>query len=364
VVALALVAASIVLFQGLYWRVASRLNRWPMTGRTALAYFTGQLLILAALLTLSDSFTGLGFALMGQSFGILRPRYWTLSLIPLLVLLARPLGWLDLDTGADWPGLTALGLLLAIWLFVAILLSLLFTQRSRLLRLVADLRRARAQIEAAAVQQEELAVLRERTRLAREMHDSLGHALVSVNVKLEVAQRLYRVDAARGDAELEATRALVREAMGALRRSITDLRAPLPDHRDLPAALRRLAEEVSARSAVAVTLVEAPDDQQPAPAVAEALFLIAREALVNVERHASATQAAIRAARNGAIWSLEIADNGVGVRPADLRRPGHFGVLGMRERVATLGGSLCVAARPEGGTRVAATIPDLSSTKL
>jgi signal transduction histidine kinase len=356
--ALLLVAGSAALFQGIFWRFASRIDAWPMAWRPALAYFGGQLLILAGLLSISDSFVGLGFALMGQSFGVLRPRHWALPLVPLVALLARPLGWLDLDAGTDWVGLGLLGLLLGIWLFVASLLSLLFTQRFRLMGLVRELREARAGLEAAAAQQEELAVLRERTRLAREMHDSIGHALVSVNVKLEAAERLYRVDPARGSAELEATRSLVRESMTALRRSIADLRAPLPDHRDLPVALRRLAQEVSARGALAVTVDTGPDEACPSPAVAEALYLLAREALVNVERHAGASRATVRVAHDGAAWSLEVADDGVGVRPADLRRPGHFGVVGMRERAAALGGALHVAAAPRGGTRVVATIPE------
>jgi len=190
------------------------------------------------------------------------------------------------------------------------------------------------------------------------MHDSLGHALVSVNVKLEAAQRLYQVDAGRGDTELEATRTLVRDTMATLRHSIADLRAPLPDQDDLPAALRRLADEVSARGAVAVAVADAPGGPPPAPPVAAALVLIAREALVNVERHAGATTAIVRVSRDASGWALEVADDGAGVHPGDLRRPGHFGVLGMRERAAAQNGILQIAAGPAGGTRVVARIPD------
>lgn len=355
--ALSLSAASAGLFQGLFWPSARRLESWPMPNRRAAIYFGGQVLILAALQALSPSFAGLGFAVMGQILGRLRPRHWPMALVPLVALLAGPLGWIEIGEEPDWIGIASLGLLILIGLFIATLLSLLFHQRHRLLELVRDLRRARAELEGAAAEREELAVLRERTRLARAMHDSLGHALVSVNVKLEAAQRLYAVDAARGAAELEATRALVRETMAELRRSIADLRAPVPDRRDLPAALRRLAEEVSARGGLAVA-VEAGSGDAPAPAVAEALYMIAREALVNVERHAGAARAAVRVARDGAGWRLEVEDDGGGVRPADLRRPGHFGVVGMRERAGALGGDVRVSAGPGGGTRVAATIPD------
>jgi signal transduction histidine kinase len=356
--ALAGVATSAALFQGLYWPAIRCLDAWPMAWRSALTYFGGQFLALAVLLALSDSFVGLGFALLGQVLGVLRPRHWALALVPLLALLARPLGWLNLGPGSDWLGLASLVLMLGIWLFVAILLSLLFTQRFRLLGLVSELRAAHLQLEAAAQQQEELAVLRERTRVAREMHDSLGHALVSVNVKLEVAQRLYRVDAARADDELEATRALVRATMGELRRSLAALRSPPPDERDLPAALRRLADEVGSRGTIQVS-VAADSQEGPDPAVAEALFLIAREALLNVERHARATRATVWLGRTATGWSLEVRDDGVGFPPAELRKPGHFGVVGMRERAAALGGSLEVRSHPQRGTCVATEIPSV-----
>jgi signal transduction histidine kinase len=355
---LGLGAASAALFQLIYWRQTSEPDCWPMPLRPALIYFGGQLLILAALLAGGGNFIGLGFALMGQGMGALRPRHWALVLVPLLALLGLPLGLYELGAGTNWLGLATFGLMLAIWMFIATLLALLFGQRAQLLDLVGELRAARSQLEAAAAQQEELAVLRERARLAREMHDSLGHALVSVNVKLEAAQRLYQVDAARGDAELEATRALVREAMGGLRRSLADMRGPLPGADDLAGALRQLAAEAQARSGLGVRVVDELRATRPPPATATALLLIAREALMNVERHAGARSAELRVGCAEGAWLLAVCDDGRGIRPEELRRPGHYGVVGMRERAAALGGALRVAPRPGGGTEVVATIPE------
>lgn len=344
VMTLVLVGISAALFQGLYYRCTAQLDAWPMKDRIALAYFAGQMLVLVPLLSISHSFVSLGFAVIGQCFGVLRPRNWIWPLLPLGALMAWSFGDFGTAGEIDWLGLAFLGLSIIIWLFVAGLLSLLFHQRARLLALVRELHRARAQLEAAAAQQEELAVLRERTRLAREMHDSIGHALVSVNVKLEAAQRLYRVDMPRGDNELETTRSLVRETMAGLRRSIADLRAP-PDHHDLPVALSRLADEVQARSAVNVQICTNAADPLPTPMLAEAFFLITREALLNVERHAQASSTTVQFAQHEGNWVLEVADNGIGLRAADMRRPGHFGIAGMRERTTALGGSLQVAAR-------------------
>jgi signal transduction histidine kinase len=250
-----------------------------------------------------------------------------------------------------------LGFTLGIVVLIGLMISQLVGQRHELMWLVGELRQAKAATEASAAEQEELAVLRERTRLAREMHDSIGHALVLVNVKLEAAQRLYARDPARGDAELETTRGLVRETMAELRRSLANLRGPLPDHHDLPAALRRLAAEVSARGRIAVSAEGDLHAPGPPPAVAEALWAIAREALRNVERHAAAASATIRLDGGAGCWRLLVSDDGSGVRPADIERPGHFGVLGMRERAEALGGSLTIARRPGGGTVVEARLP-------
>jgi signal transduction histidine kinase len=172
-------------------------------------------------------------------------------------------------------------------------------------------------------------VLRERARLAREMHDSLGHALVTVNVKLEAAQRLYARDPRRGDAELEATRALVRAALADLRRTLADLRAPIAGYPDLCAALRRLADEIRATTPIAV----------------------------NVQRHAGAASATLRLQTQDDAVLLCVDDDGSGIRPADLGRPGHYGILGMRERVEACGGTLHIGPRPGGGTSVAARLP-------
>jgi signal transduction histidine kinase len=193
------------------------------------------------------------------------------------------------------------------------------------------------------------------------MHDSLGHALVVVNVKLEAAQRLYAVDARRGDGELEATRALVRATMADLRRSLADLRSPLPDHHDLPAALARLAVEIRARTSLEVTCYAPADLHQAgaqlAPEATESLWRVAREALSNVERHAAAGCAALILERQNGALILRVTDDGSGVAAADLARPGHYGITGMRERVEALGGTLHIAAQPGGGTLVEARVP-------
>lgn len=350
-----LVALSLTLFQLIYVPFLSfEQSGWPMPARTASFYFGGQLITLTVLFALDRSFLGLGFSLLFQVMGALPRKRWPLPLAGFILLLTWAVGGFD-TIGPD-SLLNLLGFLFVIGnvVIMGLLITSLFEQRYKLLYLVDELRRAKAAVEAGAAQQEELAVLRERTRLARAMHDSIGHALVLVNVRLEAAQRLYGIDPQRGDAELEAVRELVRGTMGSLRVSLTDLRAPVEPFHDLPTALRRLAAEASAGGELAVTALAT---DAPPPALAEPLWWIAREALANIERHARAASATIELRREPQGWLLRVDDDGVGIRPAALAQPGHFGLQGMRERAEACGGSVTIGRGPAGGTRVAARLP-------
>lgn len=333
-------------------------ERWPVPYRTVLLYLIVQLAIVGGLLHFSSSFFGPLLSLLGHVFGALPMRRWWFPAAAIIALLAAPVGIYDAIAERDWGSVFGFVFSLSILIVLAAFVGLMFGEHYRREALIAELRRAKDDLERYATQAEELAALRERTRLAREMHDSLGHALVVVNVKLEAAQRLYARDAARGDAELQATRALVRETMGELRRSLADLRAPLPDHQNLPDALERLASELRARSSIAVT-ARAPEALAPIPPpAAEALWRVAREALANAERHSGAGSVAIGLERANGTLVLRIADDGAGIAPGALNKPGHYGILGMRERVEALGGALHVGPRPgSGGTLVEARVP-------
>lgn len=333
-------------------------ERWPVPFRTVLLYLIVQLAILSGLLHFSSSFFGPLLSLLGHVFGSLPLRRWWFPAAAIIALLAEPIGIYGAIAEGDWGSVFGFAFSLTILIALAAFVGAMFVEHYKREGLIAELRRAKDDLERYATQAEELAALRERTRLAREMHDSLGHALVVVNVKLEAAQRLYARDAARGDAELQATRALVRETMGELRRSLADLRAPLPDHQNLPNALERLAGELRDRTSIAVT-ASAPEGLAPVPPpTAEALWRVAREALANAERHAGAGTVAIGLERANGTLVLHIADDGAGIAPGALHKPGHYGILGMRERVEALGGTLHIGPRSDSvGTVVEARVP-------
>ncbi len=328
-------------------------------------YFAVQMLLLPLLIWwYSAAFAWISLALLYPVIGGLPKRQWPLPLAALLALFViSSLPW---DGGAHGTAgsLLSVALQLIVNLGIALVLRLISTQRDQLRAALGEVRQAHVALAASAEQKQELAVLRERARLARAMHDNIGHALVVMNIKLEAAQLLYARDMARGDAELEATRALIRTAMAELRSALADLRAPTADHDDLPRALQRLAHELQARTGIAVTCKIAAD-LPPVPAEAcEAIWHVAREALTNVERHAAAASLTLSLEFQRDGWLLRVVDDGAGMSHKDLRRPDHYGVLGMRERMKEIGGRFDIQRGAGGGTIVEAYLPQHAAQEV
>lgn len=319
----------------------------------------------ALLLLVSGNFVGLVFALIGASTALLPPRA-TVAPVGIAVLMyLGATGLLPIGTDLrSWSA--AVGPLVSLATSVGIVYALTALIRERIQReelfqelstAHRELRDAHQRLRLSAAREADMATLRERNRLAREMHDSLGHALVSIAIKLEAAQYLYPVDAPRALAETTETTALVRSTMTDLRHSLAGLRpAPLEEHA-LGDALAELARSTEQRSGVqAICSVEARADSLDR-AQQEAFYRVGQEALTNVAKHAHATHVAVSFTVQDALATLEVADNGVGLGAAERGGPDRYGLLGMRERVDALGGSLTLGPRPGGGTVLRASIP-------
>jgi len=200
----------------------------------------------------------------------------------------------------------------------------------------------------------------ERARLARDLHDEPIQTLVGLNLQLGLLEAPARADDPPLGESLRVMRAEVRQVLGELRQLCAQLRPPMLDTVGLGAALRALAEQSPARDCT-IKLDFAPDEElQSLPEeVAVDLYRIAQEALVNVARHAGARQAAIRLAWEDARLVLEVRDDGRGfVAPralGRLTRQGHFGLVGMRERVELIGGRFALESSPGRGTTVRVT---------
>jgi signal transduction histidine kinase len=194
----------------------------------------------------------------------------------------------------------------------------------------------------------------ERRRLARELHDETGQALTSILLGLK------GIRAARNDAEAEQAEAELRElivrALQDVRSLAVELRPSALDDFGLAAALERLSETFSERSGIA-TVIEAHLGDKRLPAEVETvLYRLVQEALTNVVKHAAAGTVSIVLARRESGVRAVVEDDGRGFAARDVRE-GALGIVGMRERLALLGGTLTVESSRAGGTALVAFVP-------
>ena len=229
--------------------------------------------------------------------------------------------------------LCALGLALLVWQLYAL-----------------RLRQVRARFDA---------VLAERNRIAREIHDNLAQEILGVSVQLEIVARLMNVSAETARTHLDRARLLVRGSIAEARRYVWDLRSQSLDDRDLPAALaetvRRLAAESDVQTQFEVSGTFRPLSRQ----VENNLLRIAQEAVNNAVRHARARFIYVSLFFDASGVRLSVRDDGRGFDPGEQAggRNGHFGIVGMRERAEEMGGALVIESEPERGSEVSVAVP-------
>jgi PAS domain S-box-containing protein len=206
------------------------------------------------------------------------------------------------------------------------------------------------------LQAAELAVAQERGHLARELHDSVTQALFSMTLQSSALELLLdRGDLGQARARLADLASLQRDALAEMRALIFALRPPSLAQDGLVQALRSSLHALGQRSGLVLRL-EADEIERPAPAVEDALYRIAQEALHNVMKHAAATEAVVRVRRADDELVLEVADDGVGFDESAVPA-GHLGVVGMRARAGLIGGRLEIVSAPGRGTTIRVVVP-------
>ncbi|MCW1913649.1 sensor histidine kinase [Luteolibacter sp. GHJ8] len=200
------------------------------------------------------------------------------------------------------------------------------------------------------------AVLAERGRFAREIHDSLAQGLTSISLQLECVRDEVGADASRARHHLETARGLVRDSLREARRTVWNLRPLALGEADLATALQQFAQDLTRDGKVA-SAQQIEGTPRPLPPDHEsALLRIGQEAMTNAIRHAAPSKILARL-RFGSDWvTLSVIDDGRGFDVAERVGKG-YGLTGMHERVAALGGSLTIDSMPGEGTEVSATLP-------
>jgi len=227
--------------------------------------------------------------------------------------------------------------------FYALLLAVAAGMVVLLLRL--RLRRAEGEFRA---------VLGERNRIAREIHDTLAQGYVGISVQLEVLAELLRMNKPEAAANhLNLTRGYVREGLADARQSIWALRSQDSGETTLPVRLRRMAEAEGGHGLEAKFCIFGA--YRPMPPGTEQEFLrVAQEAIHNVRKHAGAHHLFVQLEYGPEKIALEVRDDGRGFAANEKLepKPGHYGLTGMRERAAAIGGTLEVTSEPGAGTTV------------
>jgi signal transduction histidine kinase len=320
-----------------------RMARPPIT----VAYFCLQIVLCGALLFFSN---GEGYLLLTPlaAYNVtLLPRRGVVPLCILLLLLLTGLDWyLDVDIQTILTNVLSMA---ASFVFVVIFTEAL--HHETLARI--ELSNANQRLHEYSTQVEAIATLSERNRLAREIHDNVGHYLTTINMQLEAARAIMQNDPARAGTALEKAQMLTREGLGQIRGSVAALRTLPTDNRSSPEALTALIQEVQS-SELAITIHQPDTLPQLSSQLAFTLYRLVQESLTNVRKHAHAQHVEITlACTDQSAIRLSIADDGVGT---SVLHEG-FGLLGARERVKALGGHLQVISTPEKGFTLDVEVP-------
>ena len=384
-----------IVHTGLHW-LSPQMAQGPrkawaasyMVGQGALAFILNLLAPGVGLLL------GLYMALIGETFGILYESRWkwyaiggymALSLVSYLLLAAS---WRDLI----WWALA----FIPMTVFVAVYVSLYTRQaqaRDEAQALSRKLEAANRQLTEYSAQVETLTRATERQRMARELHDTLAQGLAGLILQLEAARTHLANDRSeRAQAIVEQAMARARTTLADARRAIDDLRA---EASDLAAAVQAEADRFTAATGLPCQVTQTLPASL-SPNTREQALRTVTEALTNVARHAQASQVWVRLAESaapppappataggvrggptavpasaggaggGAGLAVEVRDDGCGFDPAASVTPGHYGLLGLRERARLAGGTLEIASAPRQGTTVRLWLPlstDLPSSR-
>ena len=256
-------------------------------------------------------------------------------------LIAHRILTLNLNTAITF-GLTLL--------FVLLLVNALLAERESREKLLL----ANEQLRQYALRIEDQAALQERNRIAREIHDALGHALTAQSIQLENALLFLPPNAEKTKSFLEESQRLGARALQEVRRSIATLRSDPLQGQSLEGALTKAIQEFQATTGI-TPHCDLQLSQTIPTEIRTALYRIIQESLTNIYKHSAATEVNIHLQQDHNMLHLQVVDNGQGFNPE--RNTTGFGLQGMRERITALGGQFWLFSQLGAGCRITVSIP-------
>jgi signal transduction histidine kinase len=246
------------------------------------------------------------------------------------------------------------------WGFVSLFGGILLSLQLLVDRILAEkqakeeLAIANQRIRSYALRAQENGSLQERNRIAREIHDSLGHSLTALNLHLEMAVKLSQVKPEKSREVLVEAKRLGSIALRDVRQSVSALRSDPMHNQDLPTAIHKLADEFKLSNYIQpICYLDLPEHLPPSVAIT--IYRIIQEALTNISKYAHATEVKIDIRTESNSIELQITDNGRGFIPTNNLT--GFGLQGMRERVLSLQGEFDLISAPDRGCQILASIP-------
>ncbi|HLW00397.1 MAG TPA: sensor histidine kinase [Ktedonobacterales bacterium] len=273
-------------------------------------------------------------------------------------------GWLSNPVELQYFFAFTLGLVFSITM--AQLVNRERASRAKAERLLAELAVSHQQLKDYTGQAVELAAAKERNRLAREIHDSLGHYLTVINVQLEKALAFHNTHPQLAVQAVRAAKGFASDALQDVRRSVSALRAANTGF-SAHAALGTLIEQVQG-SQLTIEFQVAGSEEGFSEESLLALYRAAQEGLTNVQKHARATNVRIELQFGKQEAMLHLHDNGQGFDPAILHqmtpgREGGYGLQGVQERLELIGGEYKLESAPGAGTRLTLRVPKAASAR-
>lgn len=340
----------------LHWFVTKFLKNPPLT----FFYLALQLAIASVIVYITKDLTlifGLYMALLGEAVGIFRSRrqkIFSIAIVLVLTAIAAILVMRD----AKLP----IGFLIGLGpgaLFVVIYVDLYNRQveeREKAQSLLEELEAAHRRLAEYAVKVESLTISAERTRMARELHDTLAQGLSGLILQLEAAgAHLKGGNSRRTEQIIQEAMEKARGTLAEARLAIDNLRSENRNTTAFEASIRQEAERFS--EATGIRCACSVELEKPvAESVTDHLKKIITESLTNIAKHSGAKSCGLTLSEEGGRLTLKVEDSGSGFDPEAVPE-GHYGLLGMKERSRLLHGEIDISSNPGKGTEVSVTIP-------
>jgi signal transduction histidine kinase len=219
-----------------------------------------------------------------------------------------------------------------------------------------SLEEANAKLTNYAQTLEDLAVTKERSRIAQELHDTLSHTLSGLSVQLETMKAYWDVDPITARKRLDKSLIAIRSGLEETRRILMALRAKPLEDLGLSTSIQQMAQEAAAHAGIALDLIASDHLPSLSPNTEQCIFRVAQEAITNVVKHAKAKKLTVKLEFNENRVSLIVQDDGIGFDTSDTSKDKHFGLIGMKERVEVAKGTLNIISQSGSGTTVLLTI--------